>query len=116
MENDCVFCKIVNGEIPSNKVYEDDNFIGILDLHPKSEGHTLIIPKKHFKNILEMPSSLGVELTDAIKNVTFDLIKNKKIQGYNVIINGEKAGGQVVMHLHVHIIPRKENDGLKSLA
>lgn len=112
---DCIFCKIVNGEIPCKKTYEDDNFIGFLDIHPKSEGHTLIIPKKHYKTFLDMPSTLGVELMDAIKEITLKLIKEKKADGFNIINNGDKAGGQIVMHAHIHIIPRYDDDGLKSM-
>ncbi len=102
-ENDCIFCKIVKGEIPSTKVYSDDNFIGILDIHPKAEGHTLIISKKHFNTILDMPSTLGGELLEAIKEVGLSLIKQKKgkasslssdneATAFNVFINnGETA-------------------------
>jgi histidine triad (HIT) family protein len=115
MPEDCIFCKIVKGEIPCDKVYEDDNFIGFLDIKPKASGHTLIIPKKHYKTLLDMPSTMGVEMVDAIKEVALNLIREKKAEGYNIIVNGDKAGGQLVMHLHVHIIPRKDGDGLKSL-
>jgi histidine triad (HIT) family protein len=105
----------VKGEIPCEKVYEDDNFIGILDIKPKAEGHTLIVPKKHYRTFLDMPSTLGVELMDAVKEITLNLIKNKKADGFNIIVNGDKVGGQIVMHAHVHIIPRKEGDGLRGL-
>ena len=115
-EKDCIFCKIVKGEIPSTKVYSDDNFIGILDVHPKAEGHTLIIPKNHFKTILDVPSTLGIELLDAIKEIGLLLIKDKKGEGFNVIINNGEVAGMVVNHFHVHIIPRNKGDGLKGLA
>ena len=113
---DCIFCKIIKGEIPANKVYENKNFIGILDIKPKADGHTLIIPKKHYRTILDMPSSLACEATDAIKEIILNLIKNKKVDGFNIIVNGDKAGGQLVMHAHIHVIPRKEGDGLKNMA
>ena len=77
-EKDCIFCKIVKGEIKSEIVYSDDNFIGILDINPKALGHTLIISKNHFKTILEVPSTLGTELLGAIKEVGLKLIKDKK--------------------------------------
>ena len=126
-DKDCIFCKIVKGEIPSTKTYEDDNFIGILDIHPKAEGHTVIIPKKHFRNLLDMPASLGNEMLEAIKEVGLSLIKDGKVNagslssdnevsGFNVIINNEPAAGQVVFHAHIHVIPRKTGDGLKSMA
>ncbi|MEK6860090.1 MAG: HIT family protein [Nanoarchaeota archaeon] len=114
-EKNCIFCKIARGEIPCSKVYEDDNFIAILDVHPKAEGHTLIIPKKHFRNLLDMPASLGNEMLEAVKNVALDLIKQKKCEGFNLIINNEPAAGQVVFHAHIHILPRKKGDGLRML-
>jgi len=110
---DCIFCKIVKGEIPSEKVYEDDNFIGILDINPESEGHTLIFPKKHFKTILDTPSSLGNEFFDAIKKVSLKLIEDGKAEGFNIVFNVYELAGQEINHVHAHIIPRKENDGCK---
>ncbi len=112
---DCIFCKIVKGEIPSNKVYEDDNFIGFLDINPKAEGHTIIIPKKHFRNLIDMPASLGNEMIEAIKNVSLKLIDEGKAEGFNMVINNEPAAGQVVFHVHAHILPRKKDDGLDLL-
>jgi len=112
-KEECIFCKIVKGEIPAERVYEDDNFIGILDINPEMEGHTLIIPKKHFKTILDTPNSLGNEFLEAIKNVAMKLIKDKKADGFNIIFNVNKIAGQEVDHVHCHIIPRKENDGMK---
>lgn len=113
MTEDCLFCKIINGEIESKEVYEDDNFIGILDVKPWAEGHTLIIPKKHFRNVLDMPNTLGNEMLEAIKKVSLKLIEDKKGTGVNVLINNEPSAGQVVFHTHIHIIPRNENDGIK---
>ena len=112
----CIFCKIIKGEIESKKVYEDDNFFGILDANPKAEGHTLIMPKQHFKTILDMPNSLGNEMLEAVKKVALDLIQQGKAEGFNLVVNTNKAGGQLVDHVHVHIIPRKEGDGLKMIA
>jgi len=111
---DCIFCKIVKGEIPPGlgEVYNDKNFLGFLDIKPLVKGHALIIPKKHFKTMLDMPSSLGVELLDAIKDVTLDLIKENKGEAVNIHVNNGESAGQVVHHLHVHIVPRKKGDGL----
>jgi len=111
-ENDCIFCKIARGEIKSDIVYSDDNFFGILDIHPKAEGHSLIISKKHFRTILDMPSSLGNEFIDAVKEVAINLIKNKKAEGFNLIVNSGESAGQIVHHLHAHVIPRRKNDGV----
>jgi histidine triad (HIT) family protein len=110
---DCLFCKIVSGEVPSSEVYEDDNFIGILDINPLAEGHTLIIPKKHFRNLLDLPATLGNELLEAIKKISLNLIQDGKAEGVNVQSSNEKAAQQEVLHTHVHIIPRKENDNIK---
>ena len=110
---DCIFCKIVNGENEAKEVYEDDNFIGFLDQNPRSEGHTLIIPKKHFRNILDMPSTLGNELLEAAKKISLKLIDDGKAEGVNLIINNEPSANQAVFHMHAHIIPRKGNDGIK---
>lgn len=115
MDNDCIFCKIVRGEIPAEKIYEDDNFIAFLDIKPKAEGHTIIISKNHFRNLLDMPSTLGNEMLEAIKKVSLDLIKQKKATGFNLIVNNEPSAGQVIFHTHCHIIPRKKDDGLKML-
>ena len=110
---DCIFCKIAQGEIESKKVYSDDNFFGILDINPKAEGHTLIVSKKHFKNILDVPSSLGGELLDAVKKVGLNLIKEKKGSGFNLVSNCGSEAGQIVHHFHVHVIPRRKGDGLR---
>lgn len=109
---ECIFCKIINKEISSKKVYEAQNFIGILDSNPKTENHTIIIPKKHFRNIFDMPSTLGNELIDAIKKISLKLIEEEKAEGINVIINNEPAAGQIIFHTHIHIIPRKNKDGI----
>ena len=121
-DKECIFCKIVKGEIKADIVYRDDNFIGFLDISPKTEGHTVIISRKHFRNLLDMPSSLGNEMLEAVKNVALDLIKNgkvkagslssdNKVSGFNLIANNEPAAGQVVFHAHMHVIPRKKDDG-----
>lgn len=110
---DCIFCKIVKGEIPAEKVYEDDNFIGILDIKPFSEGHTLVIPKKHFETILDMPNTLGNELIETVKNVSLKLIKEGKAEGFNILQSNYKVAQQEVPHAHFHVIPRKANDGMK---
>ena len=112
---DCIFCKIAKGEIDSKKVYEEDNFFGILDISPKADGHTLIVSKKHFKNILDVPSSLGGEMMDAVKKVGLDLINQGKGSGFNVCVNTGEAAGQTVSHFHLHIIPRKEGDELRGI-
>mgnify|MGYP003981289319 CR=1 FL=1 len=112
----CIFCKIIKGEVPSKKTYEDDNFIAILNNNPKTENHTLLIPKKHFRNLLDMPSTLGNEHLEAIKKVSLNLIKENKAEGINLITNNEPSAGQIIFHAHTHIIPRKKNDNLKIIS
>ena len=114
-DKNCIFCKILKGEIKSDIVYSDDKFFAILDINPRADRHTLIISKDHFKSLLDMPSSLGSEFLDAVKNVSLDLVKNGKAEGFNFIINNGETAGQVVHHFHCHVIPRKKGDGLKIL-
>ena len=109
-EKDCIFCKIANGEIKSEFVYEDDNFIGILDANPIVEGHTLLIPKKHYGSVIDMPSSLGCEFLDSIKKVALKLIQDGKGEGFNLMVVGED-----VSHAHVHVISRSKGDGFKAM-
>lgn len=110
---ECIFCKIANGEIPIEKIYENDNFFSIPDKNQIVDGHSLIISKKHFINILELPSSLGSELLDCIKKTSLKLMQEKKASGFNVVNNNFESAGQIVKHVHFHIIPRKERDGVK---
>lgn len=108
---DCIFCKIIKGEIPSYKVYEDEYVFAFLDINPVSKGHTLIIPKKHLLRFADAENDDISKLFVGVKNVA------KKIENisdnYNIGINQGKLAGQVVDHLHVHIIPRYENDEIK---
>ncbi len=109
----CIFCKIANKEIDSNIVYETDNFIAFLDINPVNPGHTLIIPKKHYEHIIEMPEEYGIELMNVIKKVANAVKKAVNADGFNIAMNNGEAAGQVVMHAHIHIIPRFKGDGLK---
>ncbi len=110
MTKDCIFCKIANGEIPSEKIYENDNFFSIYDIHPALEGHTQVISKKHFPTMIDLPNTLGTELLDCIKNTTIELTKKYNAEGFNVVSNLNKSAGQIVPHFHIHIVPRKESD------
>lgn len=113
MEN-CIFCKIVAGEIPSQKVYEDENTMAFLDIAPVNYGHTLIIPKKHYKNLEEIDENTLVQVIKTVKKVGQAIKKGMDVKGYNVMENNDPVAGQVVPHIHFHIIPRLESDGLKS--
>lgn len=109
----CVFCKIINGEIPSYKIYEDDNAIAILDISQATLGHTLILPKKHYENILEIPTETLASLASTVKNVTNILQTKLNPEGFNILNNCGQAAGQTVMHFHIHIIPRYNGDDLE---
>lgn len=110
--NDCLFCKIVNGEIPSTKVYEDDKALAFLDITPVSTGHTLLVPKKHSKNVLDAEDDVLAKISPILKKVSIAVKKGTGADGINIHINNEPAAGQVVPHLHMHIIPRYSDDEL----
>lgn len=109
----CIFCKIINGEIPSFKIYEDENTLAFLDINPVNPGHTLVVPKKHYSNIEAADEETICQIIKTVKRIGLSLKKNLPAAGYNVLINNDSVAGQVVPHLHFHIVPRLENDGLK---
>ena len=109
--DDCIFCKIVKGKIPSTKVYEDENTLAFLDIKPINIGHTLVIPKKHFKNIYETPDDVLSELIRVSKKLSIALKKSLSADGINVTMNNDPASGQIIFHTHIHVIPRMKNDG-----
>jgi histidine triad (HIT) family protein len=111
MNSDCIFCKIANGEIFSKRIYENDNFFSIPDSNPEVKGHSLIISKKHFETILDIPNSLCPELLDCIKKTAMKLMKENNVEGFNIINNNFEVAGQVVKHVHFHIFPRRKDDG-----
>lgn len=106
----CIFCKILNGDIPSNKVFENDNFIAILDAFPANEGHTLVIPKKHFENIFEIDEEILKEGYAIAKRIASSIKKSLNIENINILQNNGILAGQTVNHFHIHVIPRLEND------
>ncbi len=108
---DCIFCKIVRKEVLVERIYENDNFFSIIDANPIAKGHSLVISKKHFETVLDIPSSLGLDLLDCIKKTSLKLIKDGA-EGFNVVNNNFEAAGQVINHVHFHIIPRKKDDGM----
>ena len=109
MEN-CIFCKIASGEIPSATLYEDDDFRVILDLGPATKGHSLILPKKHAANIAEMPDELLGRAMSVAKKMTIAMKEGLSCDGVNVVQNNGEAAGQTVFHFHMHIIPRYDGD------
>ena len=110
MEN-CIFCKIANGEIPSNTIYEDDNFRVILDNGPATRGHALVLPKEHYANLFELPEDVAAGAMKVAKKVAATMKEKLSCDGLNLIQNNGECAGQSVMHFHLHVIPRYRNDG-----
>lgn len=110
---DCVFCKIIKGEIPSEKIYEDAAAIAFLDIAPVHPGHALVVAKTHHETLSETPDELACYLMSIVKKIMPAILKSTDAQGINVGINNGLAAGQVVPHIHYHVIPRFSNDGLK---
>ncbi|MBU1876137.1 MAG: HIT family protein [Nanoarchaeota archaeon] len=110
MEN-CVFCKIIDGDIPCYKIYEDDDFLAFLDVKPHAKGHSVVIPKKHGETIFDLDDNLLQKVTVIVKRVMERIQEVLNPDGFNVGWNHNTAGGQVVPHLHIHIMPRWNSDG-----
>ena len=107
MNEDCLFCKIASGKIKSEILENSDNFIVISDANPVAEGHCLIISKKHYETIFDMPNTLGSELIKLIKKHGLRLIDSGNAQGIKVVSNNYSSAGQVIPHFHTHVIPHK---------
>lgn len=105
-DNECIFCKIANGDIPSATVYEDENFRVILDLGPASKGHALILPKNHFADVCELDESVAAKVLPLAARIGKAMKKSLGCSGFNVVQNNGISAGQTVFHFHVHIIPR----------
>jgi histidine triad (HIT) family protein len=110
---DCLFCKIINGSIPSEKVYEDELFIAILDINPINKGHLLVLPKRHSENIFDLEEPEISNVMKVIKKLSQALMKTLNAEGVNIIQNNCKAAGQIIFHSHFHIIPRFSGDNIK---
>lgn len=113
--DDCIFCKIIEGDIPSAKVYEDEHVLAFLDISQVTKGHTLVIPKKHVKNIYETPSEVASELFARVPRIANAIKAAFQPVGMNLLNNNEAPADQSVFHLHIHLIPRYgEGDGFSS--
>lgn len=109
-DSQCIFCKIANGEIPSTTLYEDDSFRAIFDISPASKGHAIILPKNHAKDICELSKEDGEKIFLVAQKVAKGLKKATGCDGINILQNNGEAAGQTVFHLHVHVIPRYQDD------
>lgn len=113
MSSDCIFCKIVRGELPSYKVYEDERTFAFLDIRPVNAGHTLVIPKDHSKNIFDIPPEDWAAIARTVHALARTIESAVGADGVNINMNNRAHAGQVVEHTHVHIIPRFKGDGFK---
>lgn len=112
--SDCIFCKIIDGSIPSTKVYEDENVYAFMDVFPLTKGHTLLIPKQHVQDLFEMPEDVAKNLYAAAPKIANAIKAAFQPQGLNTVNNNGSFAGQTVFHYHLHFIPRyDETDGLK---
>lgn len=111
--SDCIFCSIVAGDIPSSTVYEDEHILAFLDITQVTKGHTLVIPKKHFRNLLDMGEEASATLFAKIPTIAQHLQEKLGAAGINLLSNMEAAAGQTVFHTHIHLLPRfDDQDGL----
>lgn len=111
-DDNCIFCKIASGAIPSATVYEDDDFRAILDIAPAHKGHTILLPKYHAANLFEIPDDIAAKALPVVKKVAKAIKEETGCDGVNILQNNGAAAGQSVFHLHIHMIPRFENDGI----
>lgn len=108
---DCIFCKIIRGEIPATKVYENDEIIAFLDIMPVNPGHTLVISKEHYENLLSTPEDILCEMISKAKLIAKAVVSGMGAGGFNLGVNNGKVAGQIVPHIHFHIMPRYPEDG-----
>ena len=109
---DCIFCRIVRGEIPSSRVLETDAVLAFLDINPVSKGHTLVIPKAHYATFPEMPAAVLTQLGEALQEIGSAVTSQLSSAGFNMLLNNGTAAGQLIDHAHFHLIPRNHADGV----
>ena len=109
-DENCIFCKIANGEIPSRTLYEDNDFRVILDLAPATKGHALILPKNHYKNLYEIEEETAAKVMPLAKKMAVEITQKLGCYGFNLMQNNNEIAGQTVFHFHMHLIPRYNND------
>ena len=110
-KDNCIFCKIINGEIPSHVLYEDDQFKVIIDVNPATKGHALILPKEHYANLYELPEETAADAMKLAQRMMRKMTEKLDCDGFNIVQNNGEAAGQTVFHFHMHLIPRYKNDG-----
>ena len=111
----CIFCKLANGDIPTNAIYEDNDFKVILDADPATKGHALILPKNHFANLFELDDEVAAKALPIAKKIAKNMMEKLGCAGVNIVQNNGEAAGQTVPHFHIHVIPRYEDDPDKTI-
>lgn len=109
-KDDCIFCKLANGDIPTNIVYEDDTFTVIMDASPATKGHCLILPKDHYANIYELDEEVAGKAFKLAKKLATMMTEKLDCDGFNIVQNNGETAGQTVFHFHMHLIPRYKDD------
>ena len=112
MAADCIFCKIISGQIPSLEVYENADCLAFLDIGPLADGHTLLVPKQHFSRLVDVPPAILAAIASQLPRLAAAILRATCAEGLNVLQNNGAAAGQVVEHVHFHLIPRRGGDGL----
>lgn len=115
MDEKCIFCRIVKGEIPSATIYEDEDFKVILDISPAAKGHALILPKQHYANLYELPEELAAKAMVLAKKLAGHMTEKLDCDGFNLVQNNGEIAGQTVFHFHLHLIPRYQDGENKDL-
>lgn len=112
MAAECVFCKIVAGEIPSARVFDDEHIFAFLDIGPLAEGHLLVVPRSHYARIVDMPGTVASAMAAHLPRLASAVLAVTGAPGLNILQNNGRVAGQVVDHVHIHLIPRRDGDGL----
>lgn len=110
---ECIFCKIIAGDIPTHKIYEDDRVMAFLDILPISPGHTIIVPRSHVADMEDVTNEDLTAMSIAMKKIGKAMIDGLDVKGYSIFMDNKSAANQHVPHIHFHIVPRKEGDGLE---
>ena len=111
-KDDCIFCRMVAGQIPVTKIYEDEIILAFLDINPVSDGHTLVVPREHFDRLHDCPAEVLAQVCSRLGRIAKAVTVGMNSEGYNILCNNGRAAGQLVDHLHFHIIARNKTDGL----
>jgi histidine triad (HIT) family protein len=113
MAEECTFCRIIAGQIPATIIHSDDRTFAFLDINPANKGHTLVLTRKHYENLNEIPANELGSLFEAVQKISKAIEKGLKAEGYNILMNNKRPAGQIIDHAHIHIIPRFKGDEMQ---